>query len=73
MCFTVPLKVINKKGNRWVMEDGRKVKQVLTGKIEKGDYLICQQDMAVDKINKSKALAMRKAIKGVSDELSKRN
>jgi len=73
MCFIVPLKAMKKKGDSWIMEDGRVVKSLITGKVEKGDYLVCQQDMAVDKINKSKALAMRKAIKGVSDEFSKRN
>ncbi len=73
MCFTVPLRVVKKKDKQWVMEDGRKVKQVLTGRVKIGDYLICQQDMAVDKINKKQALAIRKAIKGVSGELKKRS
>ena len=73
MCFTVPLKVIKKKRDNWIMEDGREVKQVLTGRVKIGDYLICQQDMAVDKINKKQALAIRKAIKGVSGELKKRS
>ncbi len=73
MCFTVPLRVVKKKGDNWIMEDGREVKQVLTGRVKIGDYLICQQDMAVDKINKKQALIMRKAIKGVSGELKKRS
>jgi hydrogenase maturation factor len=73
MCLVVPLKTIKKKDGGWVMEDGRVVKKVLTEKIEKGDYLICQQDVGVEKLSKKDAEAMRQAIKGVVDELRERN
>jgi len=73
MCFTVPLKAVKAKGGFWEMEDGRMVKVDLVKKIKKGDYLICQQNMAVKKISKKEALSMRQMIKEVSDELSKRN
>ncbi len=71
MCFAVPLKTIKKKQGQWVMEDGRVVKTDMVGEVSRGDFLICRQDMAVDKISQVQALAMRRAIKGVSDELSK--
>jgi len=73
MCFTVPLQAVRDKGGFWEMEDGRMVKVDLVKKVKKGDYLICQQDMVVKKISKKEALSMRKMIKEVSDELSKRN
>ena len=50
------------------METGRAVEQAFAGKVKVGDYLICQQDMAVEKVNRTAARAMRQAIKGVSDE-----
>ncbi len=73
MCFALPLKTVKKKGGFWEMEDGRMVKVDLVKKIKKGDYLICRQDIAVKKISKKEALSMRKAIKEISNELSKRN
>jgi len=50
------------------MEDGRTIKSLVKN-IGIGDYLVCQQDMGVDKLNKTDALKMRSAIKGVSDEI----
>jgi len=73
MCFIVPLQAVKDKGGFWEMEDGRMVKVDLVKKVKKGDYLICQQDMAVKKISKKEALSVRKAIKKVSDELSERH
>lgn len=73
MCFAVPLKTIKKKDGGWVMEDGRVVKKILIGKVGKGDYLICQQDVGVEKLSKKDAEAMRQAIKRVADELRERN
>jgi hydrogenase maturation factor len=73
MCLVVPLKVIKKKTEGWLMEDGRKVKLVLTEEVKTGDYLICQQDLAVEKIAKTKALKMRQALKGAYGKISKRD
>jgi len=73
MCFALPLKTVKKKGGFWEMENGRMVKVDLVKKVKKGDYLICQQDMAVKKISKKEALSMRQMIKEVSNELSKRH
>ncbi|MBU1085742.1 MAG: hypothetical protein ABIJ43_04595 [Candidatus Beckwithbacteria bacterium] len=72
MCFAIPLKIKEIKKGKLLMEDGRVVKN-LTGKVNKGDYLVCQHDMGVDKLTRAEALKMRLAIKGVSDEISKRN
>ena len=75
MCFAVPLQIkeVKKaKGEVKVkMEDGRVVKSLVKD-VKVGDYLVCQQDIGVDKLDKRQALAMRKLIKGVSDEISKR-
>jgi hydrogenase maturation factor len=68
MCFAIPLKVVSKNKDKWVMEDGRTIKSLVKN-IGIGDYLVCQQDMGVDKLNKTDALKMRSAIKGVSDEI----
>lgn len=80
MCFALPLKVkkIEKdptslKLCRARMEDGRVVKLGFAGKVKLGDYLICQQDVAVGKLTKLEAQSMRQTIKGVSDELKKRS
>ncbi len=73
MCLVIPLKIIRQKNGGWVMEDGRVVKKMLIGKVEKGDYLICRQDMGVEKLSKKDALQMRRLLKGVSDELRKRH
>ena len=73
MCFVVPLKVIKKKGKTWEMEDGRVVRKALTDEVKIGDYLVCQHDVAVERLSKAQAKQMRSMIKGVSDELKTRN
>jgi len=73
MCFTVPLKTIKKKDGGWVMEDERVVKVKILERVRVGDYLICQQDIAVEKLSKKDAEAMRRLIKGIADEFRKRH
>ncbi len=68
MCFALPLEVKKKIKDKFKMEDGRIVKSLIKG-VKVGDYLVCQQDMGVDKLSKAEALKMRSAIKGVSDEI----
>ena len=72
MCFAVPLQIKEKKGDKFVMESGRVVKRLVKG-VKRGDYLICQHDMGVDKLSKAEAQKMRKAIKGVSDDMQARD
>ncbi len=69
MCFSVPLQVKKIDKDKLEMENGRVVKSVLTTKPQIGDYLVCQHDLAVEKISKKQAVTMRQAIKGVSDEI----
>ncbi len=69
MCFAVPLKIEKINKDKLTMEGGRVVKKVLTDEVKIGDYLVCQHDLAVEKISKKEALIMRKAIKGVNDEI----
>lgn len=71
MCFAIPLRVEEKKEGKLVMESGRVVKAVLTEDVKIGDYLVCQHDLAVDKVSKEEALKMRRAIKEANDEISR--
>ncbi|MCG2692172.1 hypothetical protein L6272_05085 [Microgenomates group bacterium] len=49
MCLVVPLKVRAKMADgRFKMETGRIVKSLVKN-IKVGDYLICQQDLAIEK------------------------
>ncbi|MFH0943241.1 MAG: HypC/HybG/HupF family hydrogenase formation chaperone [Candidatus Beckwithbacteria bacterium] len=61
MCLVVPLKVIKKQKDFWLMEDGRRVRS-LVKKVKAGDYLICQQDLAIEKVPVSKAQLIRNAL-----------
>jgi len=60
----VPLKVKtkNEKRKTYLMEDGREVKS-LVEKVRIGDYLICQQDLAIEKVSKNKAQLIRDALR----------
>ncbi|MBU2052288.1 MAG: HypC/HybG/HupF family hydrogenase formation chaperone [Patescibacteria group bacterium] len=62
MCLVVPLKVIKQQGGQWLMEDKRRVKS-LVGQVKIGDYLICQQDLGIEKISKNKAKLIRDALR----------
>ena len=67
MCLVVPLRVksqiLNSKSqNKWLMEDGREVKSLVKN-IKVGDYLICQQDLAIEKVSKNKAQLIRNALR----------
>ncbi len=69
MCFALPLQVDSSNKSQAVMEDGRKVKLVMVGKVKKGDWLLVKSDLAVDKLTGKEAREMRKVIKEVSSEL----
>ncbi len=63
MCLVVPLKVKtkNEKRKTWLMEDGREVKSLVKN-IKVGEYLICQQDLGIEKVTKDKAQLIRNAL-----------
>ena len=44
------------------MEDGRKVRSLVKN-IKIGDYLICQQDLGIEKVSKNKAQLIRDALR----------
>ena len=63
MCLVVPLKVKAKRADgRYEMETGRIVKSLVKN-IKVGDYLICQQDLAIEKVSKNKAQLIRNALR----------
>ena len=63
MCLAVPLKVKtkNEKRKTYLMEDGRIVKSLVKN-IKVGDYLICQQDLGIEKVSKDRAQLIRNAL-----------
>ena len=63
MCLVVPLKIRAKMNDgRLKMETGRVVKS-LVDNARVGDYLICQQDLGVEKVSKNKAKLIRDALR----------
>jgi len=73
MCLVVPLQVKELKTQKGKpafaksygearMEDGRIVKSLVKN-IKVGDYLICQQDLAIEKVSKNKAQLIRNALR----------
>ena len=65
MCFAIPLKVARVTKSHLVMEDGRKVKFSLVKSVGKGDWLLVQSNLAVDKLTQKEAESMRSSIKEV--------
>ena len=62
MCLVVPLKVRSKTlDNRFKMETGRIITSLVKN-IRVGDYLICQQDLGIEKISPHKAQLIRYAL-----------
>ena len=63
MCLAVPLKVKtkNEKRKTWMMEDGREIKSLVKN-VKVGDYLICQQDLGIEKVSKNKVQLIRNAL-----------
>ena len=64
MCLVVPLKVRKKllePRGQLLMEDGRIVKSLVKN-IKVGDYLICQQDLGIEKVPPNKAQLIRHAL-----------
>lgn len=57
MCLTIPKKVISREGDFFVVEnpggDRQKVKSIVSLKI--GDFVLTQQNVVVEKLNKKNA------------------
>ena len=69
MCFALPLKVIDVSKNCAVMENGRVVDFSIVKKVKRGDWLLVQSNLAVDKLKSSEAKLMREAIKDAATRL----
>lgn len=61
MCLTVPRKVTKVEGEKYKLQDGRWVKS-LVGKLKPGDLVLAQADLAIEKITKQQALAMKETV-----------
>ncbi len=63
MCLVVPLKIKSRlPDGKFKMETGRIVKSLVKN-VKPGDYLICQQDLGIEKIAPNKAKLIRDALK----------
>ena len=69
MCFALPLRVKSTSQSKAVMEDGRQVNLAMVGQSKKGQWLLVQSNLAVDRLTQAEARAMRSAIKEVSHEV----
>jgi len=56
MCLTLPAKIKEIKNNLAVLEDGRQVKIAVFDKIQVGDWVLVNADLAVSKISSQEAL-----------------
>lgn len=59
MCLTVPQRVVDIVDGIAVMQDGRRVMITLVGKVQPGDMLLVQANMAVEKISKAQVRKMK--------------
>ena len=63
MGLVVPLKIESKlRPGKYKMETGRIVKSLVKN-VRVGDYLICQQDLGIEKVSKNKAQLIRDALR----------
>lgn len=62
MCLTVPQRVIDIVDGIAVMQDGRRVMITLVGKVQPGDMLLVQANMAVEKISKTQVREMKQVM-----------
>ena len=59
MCLTVPRRVEEVEGDKALLQDGRWVKTTMVGKVKKGEMLLVQANLAVEKITKKQAEGMK--------------
>lgn len=59
MCLTVPRKVTKVNGEKAQLQDGRWVLTKMVGNLQPGDMVLAQANLAVEKITKKQAKAMK--------------
>ncbi len=59
MCFATPLQIVALENNQAIGDNGRRVFLDLVDSCKVGDWILCQANMAVEKIDKKKAKEMR--------------
>lgn len=63
MCLAVPLRVVSRlAGGKVKMETGRVVTSLVKN-VAVGDYLICRQNLGIEKLSPSKAKLIRDALR----------
>lgn len=70
MCLTIPKKIIDIKGDIFIVEDFNGNRQELKSivELEKGDYVLSQQNVIIEKIEKNQAEEMIKIFKSANKE-----
>ena len=67
MCLTVPRQVKMVKGEKALMQDGRWVSTKLVGGVKKGDMLMVQADVAVEKVSAEQSKQMKQVMETDSE------
>ena len=62
MCLTVPRRVEQVKDDKALMQDGRWVSLVIVGEVKKGDFLLVQANLAVERVTSKQVMGMKKAM-----------
>lgn len=61
MCLTVPRKVIQTKGEKAKLQDGRWVKS-LVGPLKPGEMVLAQANLAIEKVQAKQVKEMKEVI-----------
>lgn len=68
MCFTIPYKIVDVEKKTVIIENGRKIYLgKIKSKVQKGDYVRCVGEIAVDVLSDKDGLAIRQLIKSLND------
>jgi len=63
MCQTIPIQIKSIKGINGILADGRKVNLALLQKPKKGDWVLANADLAVNKVSAKEAKEILKLFK----------
>lgn len=63
MCLATPVKIKKVLNNCALLDDGRKINVSLVGQIQKGDWLLCHADLAINKLEEKEAQEILKLSK----------